>query len=190
MKVVLASAFAALAATLLLALPAGAASPAQNPIVNPSFETGDLTGWTATTSGGSASVVAGGVDGAFAAEIVAGDANVYQIVSQVVPKLGGGGTANKLKGYASFISGDNCGFTDSGEVWVDRIVGGFVASSSLVFYGDTCGGSTGWVQWSYTIPGQGAYRIRAQVRNRFDNIANSSLQVDAHTYQGLTKVTP
>jgi hypothetical protein len=191
MRVVLVSAFAALAATLLLALPAGAASPATNPIANPSFETGDFTGWTVSpATGGSANIVAGGVDGAFHAQLVPGTVNQYTTVSQIIPRLGGGGTLNKLMGWAAFDAVDSCSFTDNAQVYVDRIVAGFIASSTLVFSADTCGGDTGWVQWSYTIPGQGAYRIRAQVANGGDSIIPSLLYIDAHTYGAITKVTP
>jgi hypothetical protein len=193
MKLFSFGALAAIAAAIVFALPAGAASPATSPIVNGSFETGDLTGWTATLGvGGSASVVMPGVvvigTGVFAAQLVA-----TASISQVVPKLGGGGTVNKLRGYASFVDaeGGSCTFNDIGRVLVQRIVAGSVASTATVFNASSCAtGSTGWVQWSYTIPGQGAYRITATAANGGDDIISSELFVDHHTYQGLSQVGP
>jgi hypothetical protein len=172
----------------VFALPASSAGPGASPIVNPSFETGDLTGWTATTSGGAATVVAGGVDGAWFANITTGDANVYQIVSQVIPRLGGGaGAVNKLRGWAQYNNGDPDCFDDA-QVIVDRIVAGSIASSTTVFSG-SCS-SIPWTQWTYNIPGQGAYRIRARIENGIDAAFGSSLDIDAHTYQALFKVGP
>jgi hypothetical protein len=67
----------------------------------------------------------------------------------------------------------------------------YIASTALVFSASSCvTGSTGWQQWSYNIPGQGAYRIIAQVVNGGDNAFDSDLQVDAFTYEALHKVGP
>jgi len=185
-------AVAAIAIAAIFALPAGALPP-PSPIVNGSFETGDLTGWTATVPvGGSATVVPGGVDGLFTAELKTDGPGSYTTLSQVIPGLGGGfGSVNKLKGWANFVDseGGSCIFNDNAQVLVDRIVAGFVASTTTVFSASSCStGSTGWVQWSYSVPGQGAYRIRARIANGGDSVVDSFLYVDAHTYQGLSKV--
>ncbi len=67
-----------LALLLALALPV-AASAATNLVENPGFESGTLTGWTA--SGGSASLVTPGYAGGFAAQIVYGSGARYGLGS-------------------------------------------------------------------------------------------------------------
>jgi hypothetical protein len=169
-----------------LAAFAGAAS---STLVNGGFETGDLTGWTASTPGGSASAVnsgAGGitpVEGSWMGEVVAGNADTNQTLSQTFNMDVG----DILTGWANFFNAENTNsfFNDVG--FVDLIDP--LAVVHNLFFADTTttpgSSALGWTPISYQATTAGAHTVVAGVRNVNDPIASSSTYVD-----GLTVPAP
>lgn len=150
---------------------------AQASLVNAGFETGDLTGWTASLSGGSASAVTSNStsyqppvtylpqDGNYFLAIASGAANVWQTVSQSVT-LGAGQT---LSGWAAFDWGDYPSYYDGVKV---SIYNGSNVLVSTPFYDDGAGDPSGyngpWTTWSFTAATAGTYTLEYASRNTQD----------------------
>jgi hypothetical protein len=164
---------AVVAAALVLVAGSAQAVP-----TNPGFETGDLTGWTATLSFGSATVVTshsnsygGGVtylppEGDYFLAIESGAAGVWQTVTQSVALAEG----ETIGGMAAFNWGDYPSFFDGARV---RILDGTGAEIALPFYDDGVGDPSGyngpWTAWSFTAPSAGTYTIEYAARNTLDS---------------------
>jgi len=158
---------------------------AQASIINGSFETGDLTGWTASPAG-LVSVVSSyhtysptpftPVHGNFFALLEAGaGTGVYTTLSQTFSANAG----DTILGWAFFQANDFMPYDDDAYV---RIVQGnlILFSSSVSAVGDY--GFTPWTFFAYTFPSSGTFTIEAGVRNVEDNDLSSVLGLD---YVGL-----
>jgi hypothetical protein len=80
-----------------------------------------------------------------------------------------------VTGFARFNDGEggpgSCTFTDSALVAID---------GTPVFQADSCTtGSTGGVVWTYVLTTTGSHTIHGEVQNGTDDIADSSLDMDA-----------
>jgi hypothetical protein len=168
--------FAAVAATIIATLPAGAAPPPPVPgPKNPSFE-GGFGQWTVDlTSGGTAVILPGQVrpgGGSRYAQLTAESPTIPTSVSQTF--TGTAGTT--VTGFARFNNNDEspgpfCSFDDSAQVTIDAVP---------VFQASSCTtGDTGGVIWTYVLPSTGSHTIVGEVVNFFDTIADSSLDMDA-----------
>jgi hypothetical protein len=168
-------------AWVVLALNLGNLTSAQAGIINGSFETGNLTGWTASPSSLAGAVSSyhtfspapfTPIDGNFFALLSAGaGANVYTTLSQSFSANAG----DTISGWAFFQAVDYMPFNDDAYV---RIVQGnqILFASSVSAVGDL--GSTPWTFFSYTFPSSGTFTIEAGVRNVADNLFNSVLGLD------------
>jgi hypothetical protein len=171
--------FATIAVSLVVALPAAAAGP----IVNGTFSTGDFTGWTAVSAGGTGAtaVLTGGIDGdGYQAWLQAGTQNVYSTVSQTIYLPAGG----RIAGYADWYNAEvshECGFNDDAYVKV---------GSTVVWSANSCTtnhGLLGYQLFRFTATSAGYYTIQAGVRNVGDSSVASQLYVDDFKYLGIYK---
>ena len=163
---------AALAAMIFATLPVGAAPPP--PIAgpkNPSFEQG-FTWWTvpdlvlSTITPGQ--VRSGG--GTRYAKLTSGAAGVPTVIDQTF----NGAAGLTVTGFARFnneeLNGE-CTFVDTALVSID---------GNPVFQADSCTtGDTGGVVWTYVLTTTGSHDIHGEVLNGVDDIADSSLDMDA-----------
>lgn len=166
------------AASAALTVALGLAGSASAGIVNGSFETGDLTGWTANPVG-LVSVVTSyksygpqflPVQGSYFADLSAGaGANVYTTLDQTVTLAAG----QTITGYAAFQANDYLPFNDDGYVSIDGVD---VFASSVAAVGDF--GNTPWTKFTFTAPTAGSYTIEAGVENDLDNADASDLLLD------------
>ncbi|MDQ6422902.1 hypothetical protein RB620_26085 [Paenibacillus sp. LHD-117] len=156
-------------------------------IVNPSFETGDFTGWSLTVpSGGSATVVPtfttpffpflsfNPVEGNFFALLKSGDSTLTTTIIQTFTATAG----QTISGYAFF----QCEFQGppsdgSARVQlVDEQSATVIATPYLAEVLTT--GSTGWVQWAYTFTTSGTFTVRARV-NDAGSLSDNFMGLDA-----------
>ena len=160
----------------LVAMVFGWADFAKAGIVNPSFETGDLTGWTATLDGGVAEVVGSHTGdlgrlyepthGVYLLRIRAGSAHVWQTVTQTVSLTAG----DELCGYAGFDWRDYGKWVDGARVRILDSVGGEVATpyfrngAGFPDYVDDT-----WTRWTWTAATAGTYTLEYGVLNIFDS---------------------
>jgi hypothetical protein len=178
----LAVVLSSVAATVVLALPAGAASPAPGP-KNASFEQG-LNAWTIdVTSGGEVRI--------FAGQIRPGGGTQYarltpesEVTPTAVEQTFDGAAGSKVTGFARFNNiddtpGPDCFYDDSAQVTID---------GTPVFQASSCTtDSTGAVVWTYVLPASGSHTIRGEVVNFDDTAVDSTLDMDAPL---LVKLTP
>lgn len=164
-------------AAIAVATPAFAASP----LVNPGFETGDLSGWTVNQPG-LTSVVTNfngynPYQGEFFAVLSAGaGTNSATVVSQLFNMTAG----ETFYVATAFLGGDYLPFNDSGAVGVLN----FLTSDNTVLFSKdiaTVGnyGSTPWKVVSFTAPNTGTYYLSGNVKNVGDNLQNSYLLLDS-----------
>lgn len=120
------------AAALLVALAAAIMTPTALADDNPSFETGDFSGWNVDAPTGAAAVLPGGAPGggAFFGAVVAGAQDQYQSISTSVYLQAG----DAVSAAFTFVDGDCCPYNDQGEVLV-MLEGNVVA---VLIPGDTC----------------------------------------------------
>jgi hypothetical protein len=179
MKLVV-SALAALAATIALALPAGAAVPGGGPR-NASFESG-FAAWTVTVPAGALAEIVPGVvrqgGGTKFARLWTDGPGGGASIDQTYPAFAGSQTI----GFARFNNGEangECTFVDSALVSID---------GNPVFEADSCTtGDTGAVVWTYTHTFTGDHTIHGEVQNGVDDIVDSSLDMDAPL---VVRITP
>ncbi len=153
-------------------------------VSNGSFETNDLTGWSAS---GPASVVTSyaaepdsspiysPIDGSYFALLTGGDADVYTSISQTITVVAG----ETISGWAFYDTNDYSPFEDDSAVSLQVAGPSTVAtlfSASTFTVGDY--GETHWTPWSYTFTMSGTYTLVAQVRNTIDNIRSPHLGLD------------
>ncbi len=145
---------------------------------NPSFETGDLSGWNKDISGGGYIdarqshnsgypnyVTYSAEDGTYFAWLMTPPgAGFYTTLSQTFDAKAG----NKISGYAFFDTWDYLPYNDnayvriidSGGTVVDTV---FSKSVSDVDVGNW--GETPWTYWEYTFSAEGTYTVEAGVAN-------------------------
>ncbi|MDQ6422899.1 hypothetical protein RB620_26070 [Paenibacillus sp. LHD-117] len=146
-------------------------------LINPSFETGDFTGWVVTVPpGGTANVVSvfgsfTPIEGNFFALLKTDGPNSFTTIEQTFTAVAG----QVISGYAFFQGNDSLPFNDFGEV---QILQGITVVATP-FFASVATGSTGWTLWSYTITTAGTYTVRARVTNALDSVADSFLGLDA-----------
>jgi hypothetical protein len=165
--------FAAVAATIIATLPAGAAPPPPVPgPKNPSFE-GGFGQWTVTVpAGASATIVPGQVrqgGGSRFARLKTDGPGGGASVDQTFPGTAG----STVTGFARFNDAEDgsCTFIDSALVDID---------GTPVFMADSCTtGSTGGVIWTYTLAFTGDHTIHGEVQNGSDDLVDSTLDMDA-----------
>jgi hypothetical protein len=172
------------ALTLALAAPATAAM-----VVNPSFETGDLSGWDATPD--YVEVVTEADDaiaappfgqhydpteGDFFARLTAGsDVGVYTTLSQAFTIT----SQTRVRFDAAFLAFDYAPFNDDAYVRVYSLGGEeIVFASSVLAVGDQ--GHTDWRRYVSSLIGPGDYVLEAGVRNIDDPdpLFSSKLLID------------
>ncbi len=183
-----------LAATIIAL---GISGAAQAGVINGGFETGDLTGWASSLSGGSATVVTSystdyspgnwygtpvvtnPVEGSYMLAIESGDADIWQEATQAIT-LGAGDT---LSGSAFFDWGDYWvdvnEYQDGARVQIRDDMGAVVATPFDLDGTDFCltycdsetgqaGAESGWIDWSFTTVTAGTYTLAYGARNTGD----------------------
>ncbi|MCO4761559.1 MAG: thrombospondin type 3 repeat-containing protein [Myxococcales bacterium] len=138
--------------------------------INPGFESGNLSGWSAV---GSASVVTGHVgysgtryaapQGSYFARVTAGCPWAPHFLSQSFTLAAG----QSISGYAAFDARDYIPFADSARVKITA-----ASVNTTAWYNDvyTVGtyGDGPWQQWTFTAPTAGTYKLIYQVQNYGD----------------------
>jgi PEP-CTERM motif len=153
--------------------------PASAAIVNISFETGNLSGWTANPATGG-SIVVDGADnapgaGSFSALLTAGTTGVYTTLSQIFTLNAG----DVLNFSSKFIALDYLPYNDDAKVAIFNFANSTntqVFASDVLTVGDF--GTSGWVSLSYVAPSTGTYNFNAGVQNALDAGFSSQLRLD------------
>jgi HYR domain len=158
------------------------------PIINPSFETGNFTGWTVVVpGGGNATVVTSfntftPVEGDFFALLETGSPGNFTSVSQSFFACAG----DTISGYA-FFQTDETGpqfNNDLGEVVI--LSGATVINTP--FSRNAQQGDIGWTNWSYTFTTSGIYTLQARVVNVQTGARDSYLGLDAISLETDTPI--
>lgn len=177
-------------AVMVLVSP-GAAS-AGTELVNPSFETGDLSGWSVDIPvGGSATAVTSYVsyvppvppytstsyvpqDGDYFALVKTNGGGFYTTVNQTFSASAG----DKISGWAFFKAEDYMPFNDNTQVEIKS--GGNVLATVFSANVSTVGGygSTPWTYWEYTFAAPGTYTVEARIANWGDSTGDSHMGLD------------
>lgn len=132
-------------------------------ITNGDFSNG-LHGWT---THGNVSVQSDGSQNF--AQLTAGlGTNVYTTLSQTLHLDAG----DVLSGNAEFVAQDTVPFNDDAYVSINGVK---LFYSNVALVGDF--GTSGWVDFSYTVATTGNYVLTAGVANQLDNGSNSTLNV-------------
>lgn len=148
---------------------------------NPSFETGDLSGWNKDISGGGYIDARGSFysygpkDGTYFAWLLSGGPGSYTTLSQTFEASEG----DKISGWAFFETWDYIPYNDDAYV---RIIdsGGTVVDTMFYASVETVGnwGKTPWTNWEYTFSAEGTYTVEARVANVGDGAGYSFLGLD------------
>lgn len=173
-----------LMAATLAALATGSAHAG---LVNGGFETGDLTGWTASLSNGAATVVTSNSttyftsaaylppEGSYFLAIQSGDADVWQTVSQSLAVAAG----ESIAGMAAFDWGDYLPYADGTRVRILDAAGALVATPFYLdgnltpgtqkdFEEPDSGFNGPWTAWTWTAASAGTYTVEFGARNTLD----------------------
>ncbi|MFG6494570.1 HYR domain-containing protein [Fictibacillus sp. UD] len=157
------------------------------PIINPSFETGDFTGWNVNVpTGGSATVVTSfttpfapvvtfsPVQGNFFAVLKTDGSGNFTSVSQTFFACAG----DQISGWAFFQSPEvpPTQFNDFAEV---RILSGATLVATPYFASVNSTGDTGWSNWTYTFLTSGTYTLEARITNVGRAAVDSFMGLDA-----------
>ena len=158
-------------------------------IVNPSFETGDLSGWIVSLPlGGEAVAVTSyttvppvspmvytAFSGSYFARIKTNGPGSYSTVSQTFSAAAG----DKISGWAWFVANDYMPFDDNAHVHIKlgATVLATVFSASVSSIGDY--GQTPWTYWEYTFTASGTYTVEAHLANVRDSAVDSQMGLDA-----------
>jgi hypothetical protein len=171
---------------LISALELGAARAGSAQVVNPGFETGDLTGWTASIPEFVSVVNAFSPLSTYT--ITPREGEHFAVLSSgtgdgppeatVLFQSFTGNAGDVLHGSAFFATEDTTIFNDTASIVITH------GGSTEVFHQDVASvgdqGHTGWVDWSYVLPAAGSYKLEASVVNGTDNSVPSYLGIDAH----------
>jgi len=147
-------------------------------LTNPSFETGNLSGWSA--AGGSVSVVTS--YGSYLPKHGQYFARLY--ASCPTTTLSQNFTASagdQIDGWAFFKAEDYLPFNDNAQVLI--LQGGVILFNSSVGAVGNYGG-TPWTHWQYTLPTSGTFTLQGRVSNVGDCALASVLGMDAHLSSG------
>jgi Ca2+-binding RTX toxin-like protein len=175
----------------------GAAAPSQAAVslVNPGFETGDLSGWTAAGEGGQAVTTtytawtSSGQNGpvytapygTYFATLPGGCTNNApdsNTLSQTFTAAAG----DKVKASAFFDALDYYPYIDGGEVKMTVVSD---STSTVLFASD--GGQTGdygqtpWTEFTYTVPSTGSYTLTVTAKNTIDCALDAVVGFDIAT---------
>jgi hypothetical protein len=170
---------------------------AKEELVNPSFETGDLSDWDTdipdvySSDGGEINVTEShntdwpnytlysAKDGLYFALLKADGYNSYTALQQTFFASAG----STISGWAFFDAQDYAPYNDNAQVriidsdgkLVDTV---FYASVNIVefFYGSY--GETPWTKWEYTFAEPGTYKLEARVGNGIDANFDSFMGLD------------
>lgn len=178
---------------LLVALMVVSPSLAAPALTNAGFETGDLTGWSATIplggfayattsytadtmdyTVGTPGPVYGPVYGSYFALLKTDGPGSYTTISQSFTVSAG----DKISGYAFFDAGDYLPFVDSAQVQIKSgaMVVATVFSASVSTVGN--GGETPWTYWEHTFASAGTYTVEARVANALDSGIDAFMGLD------------
>jgi hypothetical protein len=185
----------------IVALLFAAGSAAQTEVTNPSFETGDTTGWVETIpAGGTIEIVNNcdapcsgfdsfdpyePVDGDFFALLKTDGPGSFTTLSQTLVAQAG----VEISGWAFFYNAETicaiepflcasvCDETQI-NIYVDDVL------TEEVFAASSCTtSSTDWTQWTFTVPGASCEEveitIEARITNIGDSVVDSLMGVDA-----------
>ena len=179
---------------LMLMLFAVSSGVADAGLINANFETGDLTGWTDSTSGlalvvtsevGEFGIYTPAVGNYFLA-ITAGAVDVWQTVSQSVTM----GVGDTLSGWAAFDWHDYVPYLDGARVQITD-ANGVVATP---FFAQGAVGQDyadyAPVFWSWTATMAGTYTLEYSVRNTLDSALSSTGLFDADLINDEQTVVP
>jgi hypothetical protein len=194
---------AALATISLVVVASGNPAVAASSLVNGSFETGDLTGWSVDTSasGGDASANGYGVwfcsaaecwypiyisakEGSYFAQLTPGKKSEDTVISQPFEASNG----DRISGWGFVQADDYYGSTycdSTGQVVIKSDSGETVATpfSQCAYgvYATWYGAPSGWQNWHYDfkgLTGTGKFRIEARMRSTVDNPAYGAMGLD------------
>lgn len=140
---------------------------------NGGFETGDLTGWSATVpSGGSVQAITSyfsysPVEGRYFALLETDEVGSYTTLSQTF-------TDGWIEGWAAFKAEDYLPYDDNAAVQIFGPAGLLATpwSTSVSTVGDF--GNTPWEHWSWTAPSSGIYTVKYSVANGGDDSHQNS----------------
>ena len=158
-------------------------------IVNPSFETGDLSGWSVSLPlGGEAVAVTSyttvppvspmvytAINGSYFARIKTNGPGSYSTVSQTFSAAAG----DKISGWAWFVANDYMPYNDNAHVHIKlgATMLATVFSASVSSVGNF--GQTPWTYWEYTFRASGTYTVEAHLCNVRDSAVDSQMGLDA-----------
>jgi len=183
-KILISSAFFV---ALAFILSTGTAFAAGNTLVNPGFETGDLTGWTdegdafATTSytGTNGPTFTAPWDDYFG--VVIASCYTTTLYQSFDAKAG-----SNILGWSFFKANDYLPYDDTGEVkLIITSNSGTVTlfASKVRDVGNY--GSTPWMPWMYTFPANDTYQILVESTNTTDCILSSAVGIDIAQTGGM-----
>ncbi len=155
-------------------------------ITNPGFESGNLTGWTSTGSGGNtfATMSYTGFGPTFTAPwndwfgVVIAGCSTKNLENTFTAKAG-----ETILGWSFFQANEwgSGGFNDSGVVRLEMVdpagVPTTLFASSVSELGNDRG-FTPWTPWEYTFPTDGTYTIKAASTNARDCNFSSAIGID------------
>ena len=169
-------------AVAVLALVSPGAALAAQVLDNPSFETGDLSGWkltvpyggsaTANTSYGSYSAK----HGSYFALLKTNGPGSYTAISQKFSASAG----DEIAGWAFFSTSDYLPYDDNAQV---SIISGSSVLATVFSASVATTGSTGWTSWQYTFTDSGMYTLEARIANYGDWELDSHLGLDGVTFE-------
>jgi uncharacterized protein YraI len=142
-----------------------------NAATNLGFETGNLSGWTLSGSGGAAHSYGAftAVEGADLAYIVAGQQGIYSTLTQIFALAAG----QTITGSVGFQSNDYLPYNDDAYLAINGL---HLFDSSVAQVGSY--GSSGWKTFSYTAAAAGNYALTLGVRNIGDSDSASGAVLD------------
>jgi hypothetical protein len=164
-----------------------AATASASPI-NFGFESGNLTGWSATLAGGAANVVTtfddgngptyGPYEGTYFLAMTSGNVGVDQLVSQPFFMAAG----ETLYGATAFTTTDYLPYNDYASATIYGTDGAVVWSQNVAGVGDY--GAQPWQKWSFTSTQNQIYLLAYSVTNVGDSIVPSYALFDAAVPDG------
>ena len=162
--------------SLLLSITAGAVMATPG-LVNPGFDTGDLTGWSTVLNGGSATAVTSWMtynpqNGSHFALLKTDGGGSYTTISQSFSTAAG----TTISGCAFFYTSDFLPYDDKAHV---RIMQGETLVATPFSASVGTGGSTLWTDWQYTFTAASTYTVEAGVANWLDTVTDSYMGLDA-----------